>query len=310
MPNPYCKNLRTIIFDIETMGLMPYKDMVINAGFCDPENGDVFQLFSESKEDEERLIIDTLNILSQYEVVVTYNGDRFDIPFIKTRAKKYGITDFPFFWSIDMYRYLKKYWPMAKKLSHLNQKSVEVALGLSDKRDDEIGGGECISFYEHYLGYKDDKSKQLILLHNSDDVKQLANIYNSAVFLPYDKISFECGFGIVAKKYVICNSIRSDKNCIYVEAVTRAGGIPSSIYEDSYELEYDCSTGKINLKILLNSTDKLSYVDLNSLPVNKTELNQLKGYHSDFLVLIDNSNVQYQEINTLISSILSSEGLF
>ncbi len=57
MSNPYCKNLKTIIFDIETMGLMPYKDMVINAGFCDPETGDCFQLFAESKQDEERLIL-------------------------------------------------------------------------------------------------------------------------------------------------------------------------------------------------------------------------------------------------------------
>ena len=310
MPNPYTKYLKTIIFDIETMGLMPYQDMVINAGFCDPETGEVFQLFAESRSDEERLLRDIFEILSRYEAVVTYNGDRFDIPFIKTRAKKYGIDSFPFFWSIDMYRYLKKYWPMAKRMEHLNQKSVEIALGLADKRDDKIGGGECIPLYEHYLGYKDEESKQLILLHNADDVRQLAKIYNAANFLPYDQISFETGFGILAKNYVLCKSARLDSNYLYVEAVTSPGGIPSFIFEDSYELEFDCFTGNINLKIMVYNKDRLRYVDLSSLPVDERELKELRGYHSGFLVLSENDQLCYTEINSLIASVLSNENLF
>lgn len=310
MPNPYCKNLRTIIFDIETMGLMSYKDMVINAGFCDPETGDCFQLFAESKQDEERLIRDIYEILSHYEVVITYNGNRFDIPFIKARAKKYGIDGFPFFWSLDLYRYFRKYWPMAERMEHLNQKSVEIALGLSEDRDDKIGGGECIPLYEHYLCYKDEESKQLILLHNADDVKQLAKIYNAANFLPYDKISFEQGFGVPAKKYVICESMRLDKNYLYIKAKTTAGGLPCSIYEDSYEIEYDSFSGCIEIKILLYNKDGLCFVDLSKLPVNINEFKELKGYHSDYLVLKGRSSLMYQEINCLASSILSNEDLF
>ena len=310
MPNPYCKNLRTIIFDIETMGLMPYKDMVINAGFCDPETGDCFQLFAESKHDEERLIRDIYEILSRYEAVVTYNGNRFDLPFIKTRAQKYGIKEFPFFWSIDLYRYLRKYWPMAERMPHLNQKSVEIALGLSTDRDDKIDGGECIPLYEHYNCYRDEESKQLILLHNADDVKQLAKIYNAAVFLPYDKIAFEQGFGVLAKKYVICNSMRFDKNYLYIKAETTPGGIPSSIYEDSYELEYDSLSGKVEIKILLYNKDGLTFVDLAKLPINVAEFKDLKGYHSDYLVLQNRTELMYQEINTLASGILSNEDLF
>ncbi len=292
------------------MGLMPYKDMVINAGFCDPETDDVFQLFAENKSDEERIIREIYKILSQYEAVITYNGNRFDLPFIKTRATKYGIDNFPFFWSIDLYRYLKKYWPMAKRMPHLNQKSVEIALGLSDNRNDMIDGGECIPLYEHYLGYKDNQSKQLILLHNADDVRQLARIYNAAVFLPYDKIVFEQGFGVPAKKYVICDSMRFDKNYLYIKAETMPGGIPCSIYEDIYELEYDCLSGTIDIKILVCNKDELKYVDLNSLPLNKAEFKELQGYHSDYLVLSNSDKLMYQEINTLASAILSNENFF
>lgn len=310
MSNPYAKNLRTVIFDIETMGLMPGRDMIINAGFCDPETLDVTQLFAESPMDEERLLKDIVYLLSQYEAVVTYNGDRFDIPFVKTRLKKYSDETFPLFWSVDMYRYLKKYWPVAQRMQHLNQKSVEYALGLSDKREDEIGGGECIPLYNSYLINNDVHSKELILLHNSDDVKQLAKIYNMTSFLPYDRIAFEAGFGIAAKDFVLCRSLRLDKSYLYAEAVKNPGGIPTSIFEDNFELEYDCFTGKIRLKILLKQNGNLKYVDLTALPCNKNELKDLEGYHSDFLVLYDSGEIRYQEINYLIGSILSSEGLF
>lgn len=310
MPNPYCKNLNTIIFDIETMGLMPYKDMVINAGFCDPQTGEVFQLFAENRADEERLIKEIFEILDRYEAVVTYNGNRFDIPFIKTRAGKYGIKDFPRFWSIDMYQYLRKYWPMAHRMPHLNQKSVEIALGLSDDRDDKIDGGECIPLYEHYLVYQDEESKQLILLHNADDVRQLTKIYNAANFLPYDKISFEQGFGLLAKNYVLCNSMRFDNNYLYIKANGVKGLIPSSIYEDAYELEYDSFNGDIDIKILVYNKNVLKYVDLKALPVDNNSFKNLQGYHSDYLVLANGDSLMYQEINALAEGILSNEDLF
>ncbi len=310
MANPYAKNLKKTVFDIETTGLAPGRDMIINAGFCDPDTGRLFQLFAENENDEERLLKELFYIISQHEVVITYNGDRFDLPFIKTRAEKFGIDADAFFWSIDMYRYLKSYWLMAGKMRHLDQKSVEIALGLSDDRADRIGGGECIPLYRHYLSQQDAKSKDLILLHNADDVRQLARIYNAAVFLPYDRICSERGFGILAPRYVLCRSVRLDNNALYAEAKTLPGGIPSSIYEDSYELEYDCFSGDIRLKIMLAAKETLRYVDLNSLPCEKDALSELKGYHSDFLVLADGQRLLYQEINMLLSGILSGAGLF
>lgn len=310
MANPYCKNLKTIIFDIETMGLYPAHDMIINAGFCDPQTGEVFQLFAESIEDEKRLINDINEILSRYECVITYNGDRFDIPFVNTRAAKHGLKSLPLFWSIDLYKYLKKYWPMAKKMQHLNQKSVEYALGLADSRDDKIGGGECIPLYSDYLKTHNNQDKELILLHNADDVRQLNKIYQKLNFLPYDQIAFERGFGILAKEYVVTESSKISGNMLTVKARKNAAGIPSMIYNDNYELSYDCLTGDIELKIRLFETDTLQYVDLNSLPVDKNSLKDCIGYHSDFLVITNKKVINYYDANLLIDSILSKENLF
>jgi len=311
LSNPYAKKLNTVVFDIETMGLVPTRDMLINAGFCNPETLECKQLFAESTSDEERLLREILEILSDYDVVITYNGDRFDIPFVKTRCKKYGIEFKPLIWSIDMYRYLKSYWPMAEKMPRLNQKSVEIALGLSDKRTDEIDGGECIPLYERYLLDGDEEAKRLILLHNADDIRQLAKIYNASVFLPYDRIAFERGFAVKFNERILVNSLRLDKGYLYIEAKKASGGIPSSIYENAYELEYDCFTGEIKAKLSLSSRDDgMRYVDLMALPAGDGAFKDLKGYHSGFLVLSDQKGINYHEIIMLVSSFLSSEGMF
>ena len=307
--NPYLKNLKTIVFDIETMGLMPNKDMVISASFCDPKTMSVTQFFSENKSKEKDILLSIYKELDQYDVVITYNGDRFDLPFIATRAKKYGIKHVNRFWSIDMYRYLKKYWQQAKLMPHLNQKSVEVALGLSTDRTDEIGGGECIPLYQDYILNCNDEAKELILLHNADDVRQLSKIYNKVNFLPFDQISFEMGFGIKADRLVLCNGIRLDKNYLYAELTTSPGGIPSQIYQDNFEFEYDCLTGDISIKILLETHENLRFVDLNKLPIKTDSLSGLQGYHSDFLVLSEGSNLKYQEINELVKNLIVHGGL-
>ncbi len=311
MSNPYTHNLKKIVFDIETMGLYPGKDMIINAGFCDPETLECVQLFAETPGDEERLLRDILSIISEYDVVITYNGDRFDLPFIQTRCRKYSIDFNQNFWSIDMYRYLRKYWPMAERMAHLNQKSVEIALGLADKRSDEIGGGECIPLYEEYLLTSNQKAKDLILLHNADDIKQLAKIYNASIFLPYDKIAFERGFALKAPERIQVKSIRFDKNALYVQAEKRVGGIPSSIFEEGYELEYDCFLGEINIKVFYFERENgTRYVDLHRLPCDIKALENLEGFHSGYLVLADAKEVRYREVNNLVISILSHEGLF
>ena len=50
----------------------------------------------------------------------------------------------------------------------MNQKSLQEFINA--KREDEYTGGELIPVYRNYLLNHDDTSKQLLLLHNHDDV--------------------------------------------------------------------------------------------------------------------------------------------
>ncbi len=313
MINPYVNSLRCVVFDIETMGLAPWKDMIVNAGFYEPETGELIQYFAESPADEINLISDTLNTLGSYDVVVTYNGDSFDLPFVTTRAKKYRLTDsLPRFWSIDMYRWLRSYWPQAKMMRSLRQKAIEIALGFADDRTDEIPGGECISLYNRYLMDGSEEPKELILLHNADDVRQLGRIFTEVKALPYDRIAFEQGFCFKTDDFGLfkVTETRLDRNFIFVKCNKIPGGIPSVIFDDAFELEYDPFTGDISLKIRLSEYEGRRYADLTKLPVDPSDFKDLSGYHSDFLVCADEKEVKYREVNELIRHILSGKGLF
>ncbi len=300
--NPYCKNLRARIFDIETTGLYPQHDRIISASFCRPDGSGLLQFFCDAPQNEDILIEQILSELSQCDAVISYNGNMFDIPFVLTRAKHDKVADaLPLFWSIDIYRWLKAYWPQAKKMESLRQKAVEEALGLSDNRTDEIGGGECISLYADYVNWNNEKAKELILLHNGDDVRQLARISQSLSFLPYHKIVYEKGF--IANKILIQEE-KLLKNKLSVKAKMQKALMPIDIYDDQYHLEYDSRSGEISLEIFFQTANNCKFVDLTKIFKDQNTFIDLSGYKEGFLILSDENGICYKECNTLTSEIL------
>ena len=304
--DPYSEKLNVKIFDIETMGLFPSHDMIINAGFCDPVTGEVFQNFAESPSDEKRIVEEIIAKLAECDAVVTYNGDRFDLPFVLTRAKKYGICErLPLFRSIDVYKLLKYYWPLAKSMESLSQKSVEEVMGLSPKRSDRIPGGDCIPLYNSYIAAGDRNAKETILLHNADDVRQLARISEKLSFLPYHEIAFKEGFILrTSEKKIKTGAASLDKGKLHSAGITETGMLPVSYFDDSFRFDSDSFSGRFTMDIFTESRDGMLFTDLKAIPVDTSALSKLGGYHSGFLLLSENGSVQYAEANALIKTVL------
>ena len=303
--NPYTKELKCSVFDIETSGLYPNTAGLISASFIDPDGSELFQLFAESPEDEKRIAKEIYERISGLDVVIGYNSNRFDIPFVINRLRHYGIAEnLPRFWSVDIYHWLKHYWPLAKNMEHLRQKDVEEALGINTKRTDLISGEECIELYSRYLQLKDVKAKDDILLHNADDVRQLARITQKLNFLPYHKISYENGFYIKEGKTKI-SAAKKTKRGFETRAYTAAGTVPASIFSEEYELECD-SDGKILLKIFTQNNNGQLFTDLKKLPVNESLFEGLAGYHSGYLVLCENDDPMYRELNELNAALIKT----
>ncbi|MBR3297372.1 MAG: ribonuclease H-like domain-containing protein [Firmicutes bacterium] len=304
--DPYSENLNVKVFDIETMGLWPTHDMVINAGFVGLPGKELFQNFAEDPSDEKRILEEILGILEECDEVITYNGERFDLPFVLARAKKYRLCEkLPLFKSVDVYRRLKQYWPLAKSMQSLSQKSVEEAMGLAPARSDKIPGGECIPLYNRYLAVGDKKAKETILLHNADDVRQLAAITDKLSFLPYHEIAFKEGF--IAKAADLKLRVRSvsfEGSRLHSEGVTKSGLLPVSVFEDSFRFDYDSFTGRFTMDVFSEERDGMLFSDLKLLPVEAGKLKDLGGYHSGFLLLEENGSVQYAEANALVRAVL------
>lgn len=176
---PYLENRSIAVFDIETTGLWFRSDQIILSGILLPDTscmeppithwensvispssaastqpetvfGRAIQFFSDIPGDEAEIVRATIEILSNVDIIVTYNGKSFDIPFLKTRAAKFGIPcDLPG-WSLDLFTMIQAYTDLKSAIGSLSQKNIERYMGLATSRTDEISGRESVDQFKRY----------------------------------------------------------------------------------------------------------------------------------------------------------------
>ena len=312
--DPYTEKLNTAVFDLETAGLNSQKDMIISASFIDEDGENIRQYFCDDPQAEYLLITKILEELDSLDAVITYNGDSFDIPFLKTRAKKYGMEEkFPRIWSIDIYRMLKEYWAAGKLLPSLSQSSVEKALGIDVMRTDRIDGAECIPLYNRYLARGDEDAKEKILLHNADDVRQLSKIASRLSFIPFHKAAYENGYLIKVESELTekdpvgikVGAVYESVGSFTVNGWTKPEMMPLSVFEDYFTLEYDSFSGAARLVILPKELEDYLYVDLSDMPLDTSDFDDLEFFASNYLIIKQGEDIKYKEINRLVKELMS-----
>ena len=186
-------------FDIETTGLSPKKQEIYLIGAVCAEGGSLTlrQWFSDGgPEEESGILTGFLDWIPENAALISFNGERFDLPFIHNRCQVYGLEDRTVdHFSLDLYRSLRKYKKLLD-LSGTKQVHFEQRLG-SDKRD-AADGRTCIRLYRQYAkamhrpdngrlsgmsSENDETEKQLlkglreaVLLHNEEDLSGLIRI--------------------------------------------------------------------------------------------------------------------------------------
>lgn len=164
-------------FDIETTGFDKDADNIIlislgkfynNKSFC------IKQYYAESLEDEKNLLNNFLCDLKGYNVWCSYNGIAFDEPFVISRMEKHNISlDTPKN-HVDLYRSIRPYYKQLG-IDRCNLKSIEKYIGI--KREDQIDGGISVDLYKEFLITGEDKIRDIIMLHNYEDVLNLPKIH-------------------------------------------------------------------------------------------------------------------------------------
>ena len=175
----------TLLYDIETTGLNPKSSQLYLLGILlfHKENIELIQYFAESVLDEEEILEQFFQLCKTKRVLISFNGEGFDNRFIETMAKSYGKLPLHLnLKQLDLFKLIRK----RKKfygLESASLKSCERFLGIY--REDRCSGGELISVYREYLQDKDSEKKNMLLLHNREDIQNLPALFS---FLAYENI--------------------------------------------------------------------------------------------------------------------------
>lgn len=175
----------TLLYDIETTGLNPKSSQLYLLGILlfHKENSELIQYFAESVLDEEEILEQFFQLCKAKKVLISFNGEGFDNRFVESMAKSYGKLPLHLnLKQLDLFKLIRK----RKKfygLESCSLKSCERFLGIH--REDRCNGGELISVYREYLQNKDSEKKNLLLLHNREDIQNLPALFS---FLAYENI--------------------------------------------------------------------------------------------------------------------------
>lgn len=134
------------------------------------------ELKVRSLKEEKRIVQTLVDAMRQFDVLTTYNGTRFDIPFIRTRALYHHVS-FPEFGSI----YHRDLYFVARGRILTHSRRLEVVsrfLGIPGKTPLDPEVWVAASFGER-------KAMKYIAEHNKADIKVLKAVY--LAFEPYFK---------------------------------------------------------------------------------------------------------------------------
>ncbi|MCD8022029.1 MAG: ribonuclease H-like domain-containing protein, partial [Lachnospiraceae bacterium] len=187
---------KAMFFDIETTGLSPDTAFVFLIGciYHDGRHWSLHQFLIRTVQEESVMLSSFFELAVQAEVLVHFNGNRFDLPFLEKRAEANHLASFaslsPEIRSIDLYRHFA---PLKKRLSlsRMNQDSLEKQAGW--ERKDHLTGKDVVKLFWNFTASKDETTKQLLLGHNRDDLLGMLQISRLEAYLPLFGGNIFCG---------------------------------------------------------------------------------------------------------------------
>jgi len=148
--------LLPIVFDIETSGLDPFKDRVLAIAYKMGSNKPRVMCIGNRNAASEKLLLDEffsrLSLLKAEEnvcpLLIGYNIDGFDIPFLTTRAILNGMVEesamLRKFYRADLMHIVTRY--LRTNNRHMKLKDVAEALGIDVV--DEVNGSDIPRLFE------------------------------------------------------------------------------------------------------------------------------------------------------------------
>ncbi len=159
-----------VFLDIETTGFSPKNSFIYLIGLAlrDKDDIHIYQFLARNRTEEADILAAFYHMLKPAHTLITFNGLRFDIPFINSRVLLYPeLKNLNSASHIDLYKLTVKYAHLFQ-LPDKKQKSIEHFLEI--KREDTYTGKELIPIYYEYEKQQKKEPESLLLLHNYEDV--------------------------------------------------------------------------------------------------------------------------------------------
>jgi hypothetical protein len=185
---------KTVYLDIETTGLSDFQDHITTIALYDGTTIKTY-VYGENLDD---FVAD----LDKYDVLVTYNGKTFDLPFIE---RHFGVKIVKA--HIDL-RYVLRGLGLSGGL-----KSCEKQLGIDRGDLDGVDGLFAVHLWQEYLATGSRKLLETLLAYNIEDVVNLEILMVQAYNLSLEKTPFFESHKLAAP---ICPSLpyHPDRECI------------------------------------------------------------------------------------------------
>jgi hypothetical protein len=194
VPEDLLTNMRPLsdflFLDIETTGLSAEHNAVYLVGcvYREPDGWNLIQWMDTTGNEEKEVLSSFWLFASRYPVLVHYNGDRFDLPFLKKRMEAHALPNsMDEMESLDLYKVIL---PCRRLLglSDYKQQTMEALLGSG--RTESESGGDLVRVYKKYIVDSDPALLSKLLAHNEADVLGLLSLVPLLIYKDLENASF------------------------------------------------------------------------------------------------------------------------
>ena len=179
-----------LLLDIETTGLSAEHNAVYLIGciYHQTDGWNLIQWMDNTGNEEKEVLSSFLLFTSGYRILVHYNGDRFDIPFLRKRIELHSLTDTTFdAKTLDLYKVILPYRRVLG-LPDYRQQTMEALLGTG--RIEDKSGADLVKVYRRFIVDPEPELLTMLLGHNEADVTGLLLLLPLMIYRDLDSSEF------------------------------------------------------------------------------------------------------------------------
>ncbi len=265
------------------------------------------QIFAETQEEEAEALQKYMELITPLDYVITYNGGRFDIPFLQSRLQHHGLEGFTLPYNLDLYRLVNNFSDLRSRLPNLKQPTLENFMGLWQTREDEIDGGISVQLYFRYAGAyeRGEELKDLrhkILPHNHDDVLQLYRLLKVIEKTDFHRAMSKYGF-MVNDLVITEIGFKGGRFCVRGKQCRDCTDfVMMSNDEVPVEMCFNAAAKSFEITLPLLKKNKIIFADLYKIR-NKDKVEKLPAFAENYLVLADEGKKNFEAVNMLAAQL-------